>query len=126
MDGVRSVTTHQAIGKKGRAVMTVEILASPGRLNAVADACFRETTTIGLRHQEVCRFLLTRDQLDVSVGGRTLDVKAVRRPQGVSAKAESDDLASVAGWRERERLRRKAAGAVFERDGRGQEDDGDG
>lgn len=106
--GVLSVTTRQAIGKKGRPTMAIEVLAVPDRLQAVAEACFQETATIGLRHQEIDRLILVRDQRVVEAAGRRVGVKVVRRPGGATAKVESDDLSEMAGYRQRERLRRDA------------------
>ena len=125
-EGVLSVTTVQAIGKKGRPTMAVEILAMPERLAAVAEVCFRETTTIGFRHQGVDRLTLGRDQRVATVAGREIGVKVVRRPQGATAKAEAADLAGVDGWQERERLRREASELVSRPDGPSEEEPGDG
>ncbi len=107
--GVLSVTSIQAIGKQGRPTMVVEILARPEYLNAVAEACFRETTTIGLRYGETRRLLLPRSQHSVDVASDRLEVKRVQRPTGPSAKVESRDLKQAADQQERERLRRVGA-----------------
>jgi uncharacterized protein (TIGR00299 family) protein len=124
--GVLGVSTQQAVGKKGRAAMVVEVLARPERLEAVAEACFRETNTIGLRHQEIDRFVLARDQRQVSAGGRDLGVKVVQRPGGSTAKVEADDLAHVTGFREREKLRRLTGLEALGQSGCGAKDGSDG
>lgn len=109
LEGVLSVTTHQAFGKKGRLTMRVEVLARPEALHSVVENSFCETATIGLRHSEVDRYILSRAQREVEVGGRRVSVKVVERPRGRTAKAESEDLVDVAGRRERDALRRGAA-----------------
>ena len=104
-DGVLSVTSLQGIGKGGRPVMSVEILARPADLDGAAGACFRETTTIGLRWQEVTRYLLPRRQRVVQVEDRKVDVKAVDRPQGSTAKTEIRDVSGINSQAERARIR---------------------
>lgn len=121
-EGVLSVTTMQAIGKKGRPTMTVEVLARPDRLGAVADVCFRETKTIGLRRQGIDRLTLRRDRRVATIEGREVGVKVVQRPQGATAKAESVDLAEVDGWQQRERLRREATKAALGSDSASKEE----
>jgi len=108
-DGVLSVTSTQAIGKQGRPTMRVELLARPQQKRAVADACFRETTTIGLRWEETQRLLLPREQHQLRLDGETVEIKRVQRPGGTSVKLEARDLASAASQSERERMRRAAA-----------------
>ncbi len=107
LDGVLSVTSLQAIGKQGRPTQAVEILARGDVTQAVAWACFDETSTIGLRLAKVERLLLSRKQLDVELGERRYQVKQVQRPGGDSAKLESRELAEVSGYANRERLRRR-------------------
>jgi uncharacterized protein (TIGR00299 family) protein len=111
--GVLSVTTLQGIGKQGRPTLSVEVLARPERLAAVAEACFRETATIGLRWQPVQRLLLARRPQGVEVEGRSLSVKIVERPDGLDAKVESRDLAAVDGYGQRSRLSRAGISAAL-------------
>ena len=49
--GVRDLVLMPAIGKKGRPVHTFRLLVEPTARDAVAEACFTETATIGLRWQ---------------------------------------------------------------------------
>ena len=107
-EGVLSVTSLQGIGKGGRPTMSVEVLARPADLNGAADACFRETTTIGLRWHETARYLLPRRQHVVQVEDRQVGVKAVDRPQGSTAKTEVRDVGGISGQAERARIRRLA------------------
>jgi pyridinium-3,5-bisthiocarboxylic acid mononucleotide nickel chelatase len=106
--GVRDVLQIPAFGKKGRMVAHVQVLASPEALDAVAEACFRETTTLGLRTQIVQRRTLARREATVTADGRTLRVKHAARPGGETAKVEADDLRDTEGQAARARLRRAA------------------
>jgi uncharacterized protein (TIGR00299 family) protein len=108
-EGVLSVTSFQGIGKGGRPTMSVEILARPTELTRVADACFRETTTIGLRWGESFRYILPRRLDEVQIGRDKLRVKVVDRPQGSTAKIEAGDVGATPSHAERERLRRLGA-----------------
>ena len=106
--GVHDVVQMPAFGKKGRMATHVQILARPDTVSAVTEACFRETTTIGLRTHLVGGLVLPRRQAQVTVEERLMRVKLVERPGGVSGKAECDDAASVDGHAARVRLRRQA------------------
>src|SRR5260370_12220822 len=97
-----------AYGKKGRMVTHVQVLAQPEALGEVTEACFRETTTIGLRTQPARGVVLPRRQADVAVGDHNLRVKLVERPGGISGKAECDDTPPLEGHAARARLRRQA------------------
>jgi uncharacterized protein (DUF111 family) len=96
------------MGKKGRLATTVQMQVRLEQANAVADIVFLETTTIGLRLSEVSRRTLSR----VAVAGQSgsgARAKVAHRPNGVvTAKAEIDDVASIAGHAERERARAAA------------------
>ena len=89
--GVLDVLQGTAFGKKGRVTACVQVLAEPAAFETVAEACFRETTTLGLRHQTVARRRLSREARTVTVEGQTLRLKRARRPGGDTVKLESDD-----------------------------------
>ena len=109
LGGVHDVVQMLGVGKKGRIVVHVQVLARPETLDAVVDACFRETTTIGLRTQLVQGVALPRRFAETAVGGAGgVRVKLVERPDGISGKAESDDILHVAGHAARTRVRRDA------------------
>jgi len=78
-------------GKKGRMMTHVRALVRADAMNDSIDACFRETTTIGLRHHVVSGAALPRRITAVEIGGRSIRVKTVERPGGRTAKAEADD-----------------------------------
>jgi hypothetical protein len=106
--GVLDVLQMAAFGKKGRLATHVQVLAEPGSAETVAEMCFRETTTIGLRLHPVQRLVLARERREVMVGERRVRVKLVERPGGRTGKAEADDLAALPGQAARARLRHEA------------------
>lgn len=85
--GVLDVTQTPMIGKKGRAIFGIRVLCRPEASATVQELCLAETTTLGLRVNEIHRRVLDRTAHD----GETR-VKAAARPGGATAKAESDDL----------------------------------
>jgi hypothetical protein len=106
---VLDVLQVPAFGKKGRVTAHIQILADPQDLDGVFEACFRETSTLGLRWQLQQRRILQRSQATVDVDGRSVRVKLAERSGATTAKAESDDLLSVMGGRrERENMRQAA------------------
>lgn len=104
--GVRDVLLIPALGKKGRPVHGFRLLVEPLARDAVQDACFAETATIGLRWQRVRRAILPRSAT-MAHGAR---IKTVTRPTGLESKAESDDLATISGLAARRRAKRSAEG----------------
>jgi uncharacterized protein (TIGR00299 family) protein len=109
--GVLDVLQMPAFGKKGRITAHIQVLAEPAAVEDVIDACFLETTTIGLRHGLVRRRRLPRDLRVVQVGNHSVRVKLTQRPHTLTAKAESDDVQPHAGSESRGRLRRAAEDA---------------
>lgn len=106
--GVIDVTQGMALGKKGRMMASVQVLAQPQAMEAVCDACFRQTTTLGLRTRiEVRRFLARRE---VQVGAAR--VKLACRPGETTAKTEMDDVAALADGHAARAAARQAAVAL--------------
>ena len=104
--GVLDVLQWSAAGKKGRIATKIEVICHPGELEKVADRCFLETTTIGLRWRIESRRLLDRDLSGVRVGDAEFQTKTTSRPNGShSVKPEMDELKRVEGHFEREKLR---------------------
>lgn len=106
--GVHDALQMPAFGKKGRMTTHIQVLAAPDMVEDVVTACFRETSTIGLRMQIVEGRALHRQIAEVRVDGRAMRVKRVKRPDGTTGKVESDDLREVAGHAARTRLRQAA------------------
>ena len=114
---VLDVLQTPAFGKKGRMTMHIQLLAEVADMEGVFDACFSETTTIGLRFQVMQRRKLARASTTVEAAGRQMRVKVTERPGRKTAKVEADDLLSVIGGRaERERLQREAEQVVLRKD----------
>jgi uncharacterized protein (DUF111 family) len=108
LPGVHDVLQMAAWGKKGRMAAHLQLLARPEVLDEVVEACFRETTTIGLRTHLVQGRALTRRMHSVLVDGQPMRVKSVERPGGRSGKTEADDLVSAEGQSARTALRLRA------------------
>ena len=106
--GVHDVLQMPVFGKKGRMAAHIQVLTRPEAVDTAAAACFRETTTIGLRIQTVQGRALARSFSSIEVGEAALRVKLVERPDGVTAKAECDDALSAHGHAARAALRREA------------------
>lgn len=111
LPGVLELYQAPVYGKKGRLATQVQVLAAAGAADAVAEACFEQTTTLGLRIGEARRRRLARE----STLAQGLRVKVARRPSGArTAKAEMDDVARAEGGRDaRERRRRDAEAAAL-------------
>ncbi len=106
---VLDVLQAPAFGKKGRMTVRVQVLAEANDIENVLNACFAETTTLGIRYQVVERRKLRRRHGEVEADGRTVRIKIAERPGVSTVKAEADDLSKVIGDRaERERVRRLA------------------
>jgi uncharacterized protein (TIGR00299 family) protein len=108
MNAVHDVLLMPGFGKKGRLVTHVQVLAAPAEEEQVVQACFTQTTTIGLRTQIVAARALPRRIREVMVDGTPVRVKIVERAGTVSGKAELDDVAGADSQAGREALRRRA------------------
>jgi pyridinium-3,5-bisthiocarboxylic acid mononucleotide nickel chelatase len=116
LDGIHDVVQFAGIGKKGRSFAHIRILAAPATLEQAIEACFAETTTIGLRYYTVNGKALARSMDSVEVDGRRIRVKSVERLSGQwTAKAEMEDVASEGNQAERTRLRRLAENMALSR-----------
>jgi uncharacterized protein (DUF111 family) len=92
-DGVLDVALASLSGKKGRPLTEFRLLVRPETLEAVQRLCFIETSTIGLRWRVEQRSTLERS---ADQSASDIRVKRVIRPgSAATAKAESDDLASI-------------------------------
>ncbi|MBI2800177.1 MAG: LarC family nickel insertion protein [Gammaproteobacteria bacterium] len=89
LDGVLDVQQAPSFGKRGRLFAAIQVLARPEMAESVTAACFRETTTIGLRLQRLERRTLERRAARTQSG---LRVKIAERPGGATAKAEIADV----------------------------------
>jgi uncharacterized protein (TIGR00299 family) protein len=124
MDGVLDVIQLAAVGKKGRLASQVQLLARPERLDAAIDACFAETTTLGLRWRIEARAVLARESVTVLGAEREVAVKVARRPGGArTAKAEVDHIGAGRGGQAGRARRRREAEALALRESEGEADE---
>jgi len=83
--------------KKGRPGTLLTVLAPVERREAICDVLFRETTTIGVRAEEVWRETLDREWVDVAIAGGRVRIKvARRRGEILNAVPEFDDCLRIA------------------------------
>lgn len=95
--GALDVQSWPTYGKKGRMGIRVEALADGARADAVEEAFFRHSTTLGVRRWIAGRATLARRTIDVPAGdGTTVRVKLSEAPNGISAKPEYDDIIELA------------------------------
>lgn len=86
--------------KKNRPGTLLTIVAPPDRRRVLTDLVFRETTTIGLRYQELMRACLEREMAVVQTPVGPVRVKIARRGSEVlNASPEFDDCARLAAER---------------------------
>ncbi len=87
--------------KKGRPGTLVTVIAPPERRPAISEVLFAETTTIGVRYQEMLRDRLDREivQVDTPLGAIRFKV-ASRDGRVLNALAEFDDCARIAAERQ--------------------------
>jgi len=115
--GIIDVCQWPVFGKKGRMGTALQVLAAPGRADAVAALILDETTTLGVRRATQARTLVARET--VEAGGPP--VKLAHRPAGVTAKAEMAALAGTKSLAARQRKRQAAeTKAIREADKDGQ------
>ena len=83
--------------KKNRPGILVTVLAPPDRREAIAELLFQETTTIGVRWQEMSRERLERETVGVATPLGEVRVKVARRAgRVVNAQPEFEDCVRIA------------------------------
>ncbi len=108
-DGVLDVSLGTRMGKKGRPVTELRLLVQPAAAQRVAQACFGETSTLGLRMREEQRQVLRRADVRTRVDGTDVTVKVAQRPGGErTGKAAHDDTATGATLDARRAVRAQA------------------
>lgn len=95
--GALDVTASPIAMKKGRPGLRIEALVPEPALNAVTDAFFMHTPTIGLRSWRVDRPALERVEETIDWRGQRIRRKRVRLPDGtIRAKPEYEDVVAAA------------------------------
>ena len=110
-DGVLDVCQWPMNGKKGRMGTALQVIAASGHGDAIASTVLDETTTLGVRRTTVARDILDRQQHDVDGIG----VKVAKRPSGLTAKAEADDIRNSPTASARQIARREAEIAALQK-----------
>jgi uncharacterized protein (TIGR00299 family) protein len=110
LPGVVDASLGARLGKKGRPVTEFRVLAKPPAADSIAQGCFTETSTLGLRVREERRHVLRRTEVVARLGNDAVNVKLAQRPGGVrTGKAAHDDVVAGSGLDAR---RKSGASAV--------------
>jgi pyridinium-3,5-bisthiocarboxylic acid mononucleotide nickel chelatase len=95
--GVKDAYLTPVQMKKSRPGVLITVLAAPAQREAVEEALFRETTTLGVRRQEWDRTTLERESVSVSTPYGPVNVKVGRRgAQVYNAQPEFEDCKRAA------------------------------
>ena len=95
--GALDVVLLQLVMKKGRPGARLEVLARPEGVEALEEAIFAHTATLGVRRATAGRRVLGREVSSVQVLGHAVRVKIAHGPGGSrQAKPEFDDVRRVA------------------------------
>ena len=90
--GVLDVIQQPTFGKKQRQSFAVTLMVRIEVADEVTRRCFELTPTLGIRRERIERAVLRREEIVVLVNEHPYRVKVARRPGGITAKIEMDDL----------------------------------
>jgi uncharacterized protein (TIGR00299 family) protein len=94
--GAVDVQLWPTMAKKGRVGFRLEAVTPEGTEPAVAEACFRHSTTAGVRWTAAERLTLPRHERAVRVDGHSVRVKVIDTPAGPRVKPEYEDVSRTA------------------------------
>jgi hypothetical protein len=95
--GAQDAWLTPIVMKKGRPAVTISVLVSPQRQEAVRQVLFREAGTLGVRATSVDKQVLEREWLEVATAHGTVRVKIGRlEGKAVTLAPEFEDCAGVA------------------------------
>lgn len=95
--GALDVVREAVWMKKGRQGTRINILAEPKNTQALADILFRESTTFGVRIEEVERLILDRKIVEVQTSAGTVRLKVgMQNGEAIKAAPEYEDCARLA------------------------------
>ena len=95
--GARDVFLTPILMKKSRPGTKVSVLVDEAALDAVLEALFAASTTIGVRLRQVAKRMLPRQQRTLETTLGTVRVKIAQLPDGTTRwKSEHDDVAAIA------------------------------
>jgi uncharacterized protein (DUF111 family) len=104
--GVIDVLVMSGYGKKNRIVFAIRILVNIENFHDISDACFLETSTIGLRYKIVERKILRREVLSSNETQSNRRVKESSLPNGKKrTKVESEALAEITNYEDRKEIK---------------------
>ena len=109
-EGVIDVCQWTVFAKKGRIAIALQVIAEPPYTDAIIAKILDETETLGVRQCALTRHTLPRQNKKID----NVQVKLAHRPDGVSAKAEMDDLAAGKSVIRRKASRLKAETKAIE------------
>lgn len=96
-EGAMDATLSPVVMKKNRLGTKLTLLASVDKMDALIEAVFRETTSIGVRYYPVGRRVLEREFRTVRVGGEKVGIKvATLGGRPVNVQPEYEDLLKAA------------------------------
>lgn len=111
---VFDVLQQAVFAKKARLATHVRILCEAPHIESVAEACFEQTATLGVRWQIVNRLILEREMHDYTgTNGELIRVKTALRPHERTAKAELDDVRNAETSAQRRQQRLAAEEAIL-------------
>jgi hypothetical protein len=93
------VTLAPVIMKRSRPGIVLTVLADPAKVESVLRVMFAETTTLGVRMQEMSRRLLSREIVEVSTKFGPVRIKVAKaagRAQPLKARPEYRDCKRLA------------------------------
>jgi uncharacterized protein (DUF111 family) len=95
--GAQDVYLTPVIMKKGRPAILLSVLTDRSKVDALLNTVFRETTSIGVRIQEVTRKKLTREIIEVKTPYGTIKVKISKQGDEVlTITPEYEDCRKIA------------------------------
>jgi pyridinium-3,5-bisthiocarboxylic acid mononucleotide nickel chelatase len=97
--GALDITLTPVIMKRGRPGIVLTVLADPHKLEAVLRVLFAETTTLGVRIQEVARRMLPREVTEISTKFGAVRVKLAKSGEmsgKIKARPEYRDCKRIA------------------------------
>ncbi|MBE3109048.1 MAG: nickel pincer cofactor biosynthesis protein LarC [Acidobacteria bacterium] len=96
-EGAMDATLSPVVMKKNRLGTKLTLLAGVDKMDALIEAVFRETTSIGVRYYPVGRRVLEREFRTVRVGGEKVGIKvATLGGRPVNVQPEYEDLLKAA------------------------------
>jgi uncharacterized protein (TIGR00299 family) protein len=96
-EGALDATLSPVVMKKNRLGTKLSLLVTGARMDALIEAVFRETTSIGVRYYPVGRRVLEREFRTVRVGGERIGLKvAALGGRTVNVQPEFEDLLKAA------------------------------